>query len=404
MIKVGSGELLLTGSANSYSGGTTIAAGGLAIANTAALPGWSTPGAYNVAANAALAAGDSITNANIATMLATGNFAVGAMIGFDTGGGSRTYAVTVANTPAGALGLAKYGANTLLVTGSNTYSGDSLIAGGVIEITNSASLGTGLISFQGGTLEYASGLTVDLSGRIDPSSGTISIDTNGNDVTFASRISGSVGLSQSGAGTLVLAASNFYSGGTSVSSGLLQLDNRGALGTGSLSVNGSGVLDLHGYQASATSLAGNGHIMNGAGSLNGSSGSANISLLTISDGGSYTGTIQDGGLGGNGEIGLALTGGLLLLGGSDDYTGGTYVTGGTLELLAASSIDSKTSLWVGNASEFSASLMASPAIATASGSAVSVPEPGTLLMAGVGFLVLAVSRTRTAKKLVGPSN
>jgi autotransporter-associated beta strand protein len=380
LIKVGSGELLLTGSANSYTGGTTIAAGGLAIANTAALPGWSTPGAYSVAASAALAAADSISDANIATMLATGNFAAGAMIGFDTSGGSRTYAVRVA----GALGLAKYGANTLLVTGSNTYSGETLLAGGVLEITNSASLGTGLISFHGGTLEYAPGLTYDISGRIDPSSGPVSIDTNGNNVTFASRISGSAGISKSVAGTLVLAASNAYMGGTSVSGGVLQLDNNGALGTGSLSVNGSGVLDLHGNQASVTSLAGNGDIIN----------AANISLLSVSDGGTYTGTIQDGGLGGNGETGLALTGGLLLLGGSNDYTEGTYVTGGTLELLTLSAIESGTSLLVGDASEFSAVLTDSRAIASPTGSVALVPEPGTLLMAGFGFLLLVVSRRR----------
>ena len=316
LIKVGSSELLLTGSGSSYTGGTIIAAGGLAIANIAALPGWSTSGAYSVSASAALVAADSISDANIATMLATGNFAPGAMIGFDTSGGSRTYAVTVSNTPAGALGLAKYGTNTLLVTGSNTYSGETLLAGGVLEMTNSASLGTGPISFHGGTLEYVPGLTYDISGRIDPSSGPASIDTNGNNVTFASPISGSVGISKIVAGTLILAASNAYTGGTSVVGGVLQSGNNGALGAGSLTVNGEGMLDLHGYRATITVLSGSGSIVNSTSGTSdngpiqpdGSSGSSSVSLLTVTDGGTYAGTIQDGGLGGDGQTALALTG------------------------------------------------------------------------------------------------
>ena len=47
------------------------------------------------------------------------------------------------------------------------------------------------------------------------------IDTNGNNVSFATGLSGSGGLVKAGAGTLTLLAANSYSGGTTVLGGTL---------------------------------------------------------------------------------------------------------------------------------------------------------------------------------------
>ena len=69
----------------------------------------------------------------------------------------------------------------------------------------------------------------------------------------------------------MLSQANTYSGGTTISGGVLQLGNSTALGTGSLTVNTSGTLDLHGYGPSITVLSGSGTI------LNATSGASNTS-------------------------------------------------------------------------------------------------------------------------------
>ena len=139
-----------------------------------------------------------------------------------------------------------------------------------------------------------------------------------------SRFKAAGGLVELGSGTLALSGSNAYSGGTTVYAGVLQLGNAHALGSGPLAVNSSATLDLHGYGASVTSLSGSGTILNAAG------GTSSPAVLAVTAGGTFYGDIQDGGLGGTNRTGLTLAGGLLILAGSDNYSEGTLVSGGTL--------------------------------------------------------------------------
>ena len=86
---------------------------------------------------------------------------------------------------------------------------------------------TGDIYFAGGTLQFTSANTTDYSGRIgitiaSPGNGqisgagpgAISLDTNGQNVTFASALvaNSTAGLTKIGAGTLTLTAANLYTG------------------------------------------------------------------------------------------------------------------------------------------------------------------------------------------------
>lgn len=74
--------------------------------------------------------------------------------------------------------------------------------------------------------------------------------------TISAVIQGSAGLTKAGAGMLVLAANNAYTGATAISAGTLRLGSAGALGDGvtntsGLTLTGGGVLDLAGFSPTA---------------------------------------------------------------------------------------------------------------------------------------------------------
>ncbi|NBR60008.1 MAG: hypothetical protein EBT89_12750, partial [Opitutaceae bacterium] len=141
--------------------------------------------------------------------------------------------------------LTKAGASTTLtLSGTNTYTGGTAINLGVLNLASAGALGTsGTISFGGGTLQYSSNNFTDYSSRLSQAAGQEwRIDVNGQSVTFATAFtsvggkliksdSNPDGVSQ----TLILTATNTYSGGTTINSGRLKVGsggNTGSLGTG----------------------------------------------------------------------------------------------------------------------------------------------------------------------------
>ena len=90
---------------------------------------------------------------------------------------------------------------------------------------NSAAVNAGSIIFGGGTLQYSAANKNDYSGRFSTAANQpISIDTNGQSVTFPTTALSSSGgtLTKLGAGTLTLSDTNTYTGATTVTSGTLQ--------------------------------------------------------------------------------------------------------------------------------------------------------------------------------------
>ncbi len=140
---------------------------------------------------------------------------------------STTFSGSIVNSVGGGgtTVLVKTGSGTLALTGANSYSDGTQINGGVLNFASgSLPISNSNISFGGGTLQWATRNTQDVSSGIAPiAAGQAAlIDTNGNSVTFASPLSGPGGLTKTGSGTLNLANSvNSFAGNIVVSGGTL---------------------------------------------------------------------------------------------------------------------------------------------------------------------------------------
>ncbi len=137
-------------------------------------------------------------------------------------GVNRSDVVTLDNTIGGSGQLRQDGTGTTILTGTNTYSGGTIINSGILSISSDANLGapSGGITMNGGTLQT----TADVSGaRATTVSGVVGIETVGaTTFTHGGVISGDGALIKTGDGTLLLTAANTYTGGTMVSAGTLQ--------------------------------------------------------------------------------------------------------------------------------------------------------------------------------------
>jgi autotransporter-associated beta strand protein len=275
----------------------------------------------------------------------------------------------------------------LALTGTNTYTGGTTINGGTLQLGDGSSGHDGSITGAGGVTDNSL-LVYNLNGS-QTASYAITGNTNG-------------AVTKTGPGTLTLAnGGNTYAGGTNVLQGLLVVaPSSGALPYGPLNVSG-GSLDVEGNTAVIANLSGNGTIGNGAVGVSNSA-----SLLVIPDGvhpsnTTYSGTIRDGGFGGNAPIALQELGGSLTLSGTNTYSGGTTVTnGGTLIVTSPSGLADGSDLNIGdNVGIFPAPIIPAP-VTAASGQGVSaVPEPAALALLGAAALVVAAaSRRRKSRR------
>ncbi len=213
--------------------------------------------------------------------------------------------------------------STLDLNGFSDTLGNVTMTGGTI------SSGAGTFRLGGDLSTSQSASTANIMGNISLNSGlrtfTVSDGSAANDLTVSANVSGFGQLIKVGTGTLVLSGGVAHTGGTVVSAGTLRMTGIASnfsmtttdTAVGILSGTVSGQLDITTYGGSAVTVS--------------SPPSGNISFNTSS---TVSSTISAN-LGGG--ISLTKIGtGALILSGANSYSGGTTVTGGTLQGTTAS--------------------------------------------------------------------
>ncbi|ALM85474.1 hypothetical protein ASB57_23125 [Bordetella sp. N] len=281
---------------------------------------------------------------------------------------------------AGNGGLIKSGQGTLTLGGANGYLGGTTLVGGTLALGNAGALGTGALTVSGpGTLQNNSAMTV---GNLVTLNGDLAI-VNATDLALTNTISGAGALTKTGAGTLTLSGANTYGGGTALGGGGVIVGNNTALGTGTVTVNAPTTL-----QSSAAVGLSNIVILNGP-----------ANTLTV---GGANDLALNGSVNGSGRL-IKTGAGTLTLGGANNYSGGTTLSGGTVNLAsptsfgtgaitvnAATTLNSLGGLGIGNA----VTLTTAPLTVTGPNALAlngAVGGTGSLVKNGTGSLTLGAT-------------
>ncbi|MBB1624698.1 autotransporter domain-containing protein [Achromobacter sp. UMC71] len=204
LAKLGAGTLVLNG-ANNYTGGTSIAAGTLVAARDGALgSGPVNNAATLVFQNDASAAALAISNSGTVDFSGSGGpagdnrLSAGSIAGsgrYALGGNTLTVGANNASTEvsgviadgglAGGTGaaLVKQGAGTLVLSGVNTYTGATTVAGGTLQVTGSIAASSSLQVGPGATLTgsgVVGATTLQAGGVLAPGAANITLSVAGD--------------------------------------------------------------------------------------------------------------------------------------------------------------------------------------------------------------------------------
>ena len=265
----------------------------------------------------------------------------------NTGGGLTIGSIIANNT--GATGLAKSGAGALTLTGVNTYTGNTVLNGGTLNINNSSAIGNtavGALVINGGTLDNASaGAIISTAAKAQNWNGDFTFtgtqSLNFTAGTVAAAASATVG-GPSGTRTVTinagtLAITNLVSGSgynfTKAGAGTLTLTStttNASVVTGVLNIAGGKIQVA--ADTTVGGLAGSGTIENG--------GPAGKWFFAGAAGGdsTFSGTIQDGPTAGV-RLGLVkVGGGTLTLSGTNTPGDAFRVEAGTVNITGTTNV------------------------------------------------------------------
>lgn len=210
-----------------------------------------------------------------------GIFLSGVTANISVSGGTVTYGDSIGGTglTTGGVNTAinKTGIGTLVLSATNTFTGNVNISAGTLSVGATANLGNvanDVIISNGGTLAVT-GTTTFANGRDFKIAGLSTIDVAGATTTTLQGIVGdgaSAGtLVKAGGGILLLSGTNTYTGATNVDAGTLRAGSAGAFGASTVfSVLSGATLDLNGFNKTFGTLSGDGTVTGANATISGS--------------------------------------------------------------------------------------------------------------------------------------
>lgn len=163
---------------------------------------------------------------------------------------------TLSGVVSGYSDLTKEGANTVRLTGANSFGGNITIEQGILEFAHQSASGDvsnplrftkdgGIARFTTGNPVIRALLSDDLSPATVELGAGVGLTVGNHDEGYSyeyydyyGSITGTGNLTKDGHGTLVLHGASSYTGGTTITQGTLLADHSSALGTGAIILNG----------------------------------------------------------------------------------------------------------------------------------------------------------------------
>ncbi|NBO97049.1 MAG: hypothetical protein EBU79_14520, partial [Betaproteobacteria bacterium] len=262
LIKVGSGTQTLMAT-NSFSGGARVNSGTLAIGVAEALG----TGNLTLASN-------NTTLSTLANMTVTNSVVLNGTGVVNTG----TNRVNSTGTISGSGSLNKQGTGTLVLSGSNTFSGGSFLNAGTLSFGSTDALGSGNLTFVSNSV-LQSTANLNITNRVVINSG-VTFDYGNYTMTNSGVISGAGNFLKSGNGALSLTASNTFGGTMQINAGTVDFGSNGSVAPttvylgfatndrGIMRVQNGNTLNISGSAGMVIGVSGAGALYQSGGNIN----------------------------------------------------------------------------------------------------------------------------------------
>ena len=381
----GGGTINIGNAGNTFTGPINISGAEVQFQNDGCfgpVPGVPTAGAIVIDGGRLTSAA---TNGNAVTYTLNSNRGIqvgstaGTSISVKSASGSLTYNGIIADKPSSTGILVKQGAGTLSLGGVSTYSGNTFINNGTVQLTTgdnrlptgtalnlgqSASPNLGVLDLNGRNQEIAglnsvSWINASLSLKntvTNSAAATLTLSGSGTyaygdgSTNNSGIIAGAVGLMKTGSGTQTLGDSNTYTGNTMVNAGTLALSGAGSINKSPVITVAAGATLDASSRADGTLTLSSGQTLNGFGAVKGAltatsfatvapGSTAGLGVLAVTSSATLNGTNVMKLDQASGTNDVLSAGGALTYGGTLNVTNlsGTLAAGDSFKLFNASS-------------------------------------------------------------------